>query len=165
MSCNTSWGLSIQQSQAESFTKLESYKENAQCESEGAVANSRVACWLFEVLLNSGPSVGGPRQRRQMQRTFKCYNSILFIYGPLWLFSWREGQLRWCFLLPQRTWCQVKKFKQKKTEAASPTSTTGPTLAQERSLSLSLLFLIVPSEVRPNSDNVSPCGVLRGLLL
>lgn len=98
VSCNTSWGLSIQQSQAESFIKLESYKEDAQCESEQVVANSRVACWLFEALLNSGPSVGRPRQRRQTQGTFKCYNSILFIYGPPWLFSWREGQSAVMFL-------------------------------------------------------------------
>ena len=86
VSCNTSWGLSIQQSQAESFIKLESYKENAQCESERAVANSRVARWLFEALVNSCPGVGGPRQRRQTQGTFKHYNSIIFTYGPPWLF-------------------------------------------------------------------------------
>lgn len=86
VSCNTSWGLSIQQSLAESFIKLESYKENAQCESERAVANSRVARWLFEALLNSCPGVEGPRQRRQTQGTFKRYNSIIFTCGPPWLF-------------------------------------------------------------------------------
>lgn len=102
VSCNTSWGLSIQQSQAESFIKLVSYKENAQCESQRAVANSRVACWLFEALLNSGPSGEGrdkgDRYRGHLNTTIQ-FSSFMGLRG----FSpgIKANQQR-CFLLPQR---------------------------------------------------------------
>lgn len=80
VSCNTPRGSSIQQSQGESFIKFRAYKENAQCESERAVANARIACWLFEVLLNPCPRVGGPSQRDRRRGCLNTtYNSIIFI--------------------------------------------------------------------------------------